>query len=50
MISNLTEDLYKKLTNKRTLPQQKTSHTKFQGLLHFLRSTQTGKQMLQEAI
>ena len=50
MISNPIEDLYKKLTDKRTLPQQKTSHAKFQGLVHFLRSTQTVKQMLQEAI
>ena len=50
MISNPAEDLYKKLTDKRTLLQQKTSHAKFQGLVHFLKSTQTGKQMLQEAI
>ena len=41
MISNPIEDLYKKLTDKRTLPQQKTSHANFQGLVHFLRSTQT---------
>ena len=50
MISNPIEDLYKKSTDKRTLPQQKTSHARFQGLVHFLRSTQTVKQMLQEPI
>ena len=42
--------MHKKLTQNRTLQQQKTSHVKFQGLKHLLRLGQTVRQMLQKAI